>query len=67
VIADIYVWRAANLLMKHHGFNAALVATQRADRLVGLRRFERQLAWKRIVGAITELQRPTPREGERVN
>ena len=33
-IADIDVWRAADLLIKRHGADAAIVAAQRADELL---------------------------------
>jgi hypothetical protein len=31
---DIDIWRAANILIKSHGEDAALVAAQRADELL---------------------------------
>ena len=31
-VTDIDIWRAANLLVKRHGDDAAIVAAQRADR-----------------------------------
>ena len=67
MIADIDVWRAATLLVRQHGFDALLVAAQRADDLLAQGDLEGQSIWKKIVEAIRELQRTTPSDGERVN
>lgn len=67
MVADVDVWRAANLLVKQHGLDAVLVAAQRADDLLAQGDVEGQLVWKQIIAAIEELQRGTPSEGERVN
>lgn len=56
-IADSDLWRAANLMIERHGDDAALVAAKRADELLAQGDSERQLVWKRILGAINELQR----------
>jgi len=61
---DLDIWRAANLLIKRHGDDAAIVAAQRADELLAI---EGQIVWKRIVRAIGELQRQLPSAGEAVN
>ena len=66
-VADIDVWRAADLLIKRHGEDAAIVAAQRADELLEAGDVEGQIVFKRIVEAINELQRQTPEPGETVN
>ena len=66
-IADIDVWRAADLLVKRHGEDAAIVAAQRADELLEVGDVEGQIVFKRIVEAINELQRQKPEPGEAVN
>ena len=66
-IADIDVWRAADLLIKRHGEDAAIVAAQRADELLEAGDVEGQIVFKRIVEAINELQRQKPEPGETVN
>jgi hypothetical protein len=66
-IADIDVWRAADLLIKRHGEDAAIVAAQRADELLEVGDVEGQIVFKRIVEAINELQRQKPEPGEAVN
>lgn len=45
-IDDIDVWRAANILVKQHGENAALVAAQRADEMLAEGDIEGQIVWK---------------------
>jgi hypothetical protein len=67
MIPDIDMWRAANLLVKRHGHDAAVVAAQRADECLSAGDTEGQRIWKRIVEAIVELLRSEPDEGEPVN
>lgn len=57
VTSDIDIWRSANLLIKQHGADAAIVAAQRADELLAAGDVEGQLVWKRIITAINDLQR----------
>ena len=66
-IHDLDIWRAANLLLKRHGRDAAIVAAQRADELLSAGDLDGQLMWKRIVEAILELLRVEPDRDERVN
>jgi len=37
MIADIDIWRAANILVKRHGADARIGAAQRADELLARR------------------------------
>jgi hypothetical protein len=67
VIDDADIWRAAGLMIKTHGGDAALVAAQRADALLAEGDVEGEQIWKRIADAISELQRTTPGEGESLN
>jgi hypothetical protein len=68
MIADLDIWRAANLLVKRHGGkDAAIVAAQRADECLASGDMDGQAVWKRIVEAILELLRNAPNEGESVN
>jgi hypothetical protein len=67
-IADIDVWRAADLLIKRHGGkDAAIVAAQRADECLASGDLDGQGIWKRIVEAILDLLRTAPNDGERIN
>ena len=61
------IWRAANLLVKKHGFDAAVVAAQRADDLLASGDIVGEMIWKKVVEAIHELQRPEPKEDEHMN
>jgi hypothetical protein len=66
-VADIDIWRSANLLLKRHGRDTPIVAAQRADECLAAGDIEGQAIWKRIVEAVLELLRDKPEEGERVN
>ncbi len=66
-VPDIDMWRAADLLVKRHGKDAAIVAAQRADECLAAGDAEGQRIWKRILEAVLELLKDTPDEGERVN
>ena len=61
------IWHAANLLLKHHGAAAPLVAAQRADEMLVRGDVVRQTIWKRITAAVEDLIRREPKQGERVN
>jgi len=67
MVSDLDIWRAANILVKEHGEEAAIIAAQRADELLAKGDVEGQIVWKRIVRAVAELQKREPGEGERVN
>lgn len=67
MIADIDIWRTANLLMKQHGDYAVLVASQRADALLAGADLDGYLVFVAIVKAINELKRGTRAEGDAVN
>ena len=67
MISDIDIWRAAQLLVKRYGTDAALQAGMRADRLLAAGDVDGAATWRAILRAIEELQRATPREVEAVN
>ena len=67
MIPDIEIWRAATLMLKRHGRDAAIVAAQRADELMAAGDVEGQQIWKKIVDAVLELLRTKLEEGEHVN
>ena len=58
VIAEIDIWRAANLLMSHHGADAEIEAAKKADLMLERGDHEGQGVWMRIRRAIVELQAP---------
>jgi len=65
--SDLDIWRTANILVKQHGDDAAIVAAQRADELLERGDLEGQRVWKRIVSAVRELKRSEPLRGELLN
>lgn len=67
MVDDPDIWRAANMLVKRHGADAAVVAAQRADGLLAAGDPDGCAIWKRILAAVAELARTVPAEGERVN
>jgi hypothetical protein len=67
MISDPDIWRAAQLIVKRHGADAAIVAAQRADELFNEGDLDGAAIWKRILHAVEELQRVKPKVGERVN
>ncbi len=62
--AKIDIWRAANVLVKQHGEDAAIIAAQRADALLAEGDVEGQRVFKEIVKAINELQSTEPTANE---
>jgi hypothetical protein len=54
--SDFDIWRGATLLVKEHGEDAAIVASQRADQMLDRGDRDSQLVWLRIRRAIAELQ-----------
>ena len=50
-----------------HGADAPVVAPQRADELFNENDLDGAAVWRRILHAVEELQRVTPKVGEKVN
>jgi hypothetical protein len=57
MIEEIDIWRAANLPLAQHGFNASLQAAMRADTLAAKGDPHGTRLWLRIGQAIDDLQR----------
>jgi hypothetical protein len=66
-ISDPDIWRAAQLIVKRHGADAPIVAAQRADELFNEGDLDGAAVWRRILHAVEELLKVSPRVGERVN
>jgi hypothetical protein len=66
MVLDIDVYRSAHLLMRQHGEDAELVAGTRADELLEAGDLNGHGVFVRIVAAIRELKRRTPKPGETV-
>lgn len=56
MVPDGDIWRAATLLIRQHGENAEIVATQRAQELWAREDHEGRAVWLRIKRAIVDLQ-----------
>ena len=67
MIPDLDIYRSAQVLVKQHGQDASIHAAMRADELLDKGDLEGYAVWRRILGAVEELQRAEPKEGERVN
>ncbi len=64
---EIYIWRAAKILMKRYGKTASLAAAVRAESHRARGDKIGFLKWNRIVSAIDELERDRPAEDESIN
>lgn len=60
------IWRAANLLIKQHGQDAAIYASERADELLERGDVDGRAVWLRIHAELRELLREQPEDGETV-
>ncbi len=65
--SDLDIYRSANLLVKHHGPDAAIHAAMRADAMLEAGDLDGLAIWKRILRAVEELQGAVPKPGEAVN
>ncbi len=61
---DIDIFQAAAVLIKQHGDEAPLLAIKRATKMLNAGDVDGYAVWKRIVDAINDMQRDTPRPGE---
>ena len=61
---DIDIFRSAKLLIDKHGHDAQLRAIKRATKLLDAGSVDGYAVWKRIVEAIKDTERETPRPGE---
>ncbi len=67
MISDLDIWRAAQVVVKRYGKDAATEAAIRADEFLDQGNLDGKRLWKRIMLAIEELQRERPRDGEAVH
>ncbi len=63
-VDDIDVFQSAAVLIKQHGDDAQLVAIKRATKMLDAGDVDGYAVWKRIMDAIKDMQRETPRPGE---
>ena len=62
--SEIDIYRSANILIREHGDGAALEAAQCADAMLERGDMEGAAVWKRVLGAVKEIQREERRENE---
>ena len=53
--SDLDIYRAANLLIKQHGDEAAIHAAMRVDELLEASDLDGYTVWKRVLKAVEEL------------
>ncbi len=63
-VDDIDVFRYAAAFIKQHGDDAPLLAIKRTIEMLDAGDLDGYAVWKRIVDAIKDMQRETPRPGE---
>ena len=61
---DIDVYRSATLLIDKHGAEASIHAAMKADDMLERGDMDGRAVWLRIVDAINDMHRETPRPGE---
>jgi len=64
MIPDLDIYRAANVLVKHHGQDAPIEAAMRADAMLDKGDLDGAAVWRRIVAVINELQCEEPGPGD---
>ncbi len=67
MIAELDVWRSANVLVKKHGKDAPIEAAMRADAMLEASDLDGYAVWRRILAAVKELLRKQPVRGDRVH
>lgn len=67
MIPEPDIWRAAQVMIRRFGADAATQAAMRADELAIEGDTVGCATWRRIMTAIEELQRERPKDGERMN
>ena len=63
-VDDIDIYRAAKLLIDKHSDEAAIIAIKHATKMLDDGDVDGYAVWKRIVDAIKDTRRETPRPGE---
>jgi hypothetical protein len=64
MVDEIDIWRAADVMRKMFGADAAIHSAMRADKLMDEGDAEGFNMWWRVAAAINELERSAPRDGE---
>lgn len=67
MVTNLDIWRAASVVIEHHGEDAEIVAAQRADSFLERGDLDGNRVWMRILAKVKELRREKPAGGEAVN
>ena len=67
MIPYLDIYRSANALVKQHGQAAPIQAAMRADAMLDKGDLDGAAVWRRILGAVEEIQRVEPRPGGKVH
>ncbi len=67
MVADLDIYRSAQVLVKRHGADAPIHAAMRADAMLEKGDLDGAAVWKRIVKAVEALQGTAPKPGEVVH
>jgi hypothetical protein len=60
VIPEIDIWRVAYLMLKRYGDEADIESAIRAEELAEAGDWNGEAVWRRIIGAIGQLENTTP-------
>jgi hypothetical protein len=60
VIAEIDIWRVANLMIKRYGDMAQVESARRADELAAAGDHDGAAVWRRVVNAVAQLENTKP-------
>jgi len=63
-VDDLDIYRSAVAFIKQHGDEAPIHAAMKADAMLERGDMDGRAVWLRIVDAIRDMQRETPRPGE---
>ncbi len=66
-LPDLDIYRAANVLVKHHGEDAPIEAAMRADAMLEKGDLDGYAVWRRILRAVGELREEKPAPGMQVH
>ncbi len=67
MISDLDIYHSGNALLREHGENATIEATQHADAMLKRGDLDGFAVWTRILAAIEEIRRTEPAEGEAIH
>jgi hypothetical protein len=60
MISEIEIWRVATLMLKRYGDEADIESAIRAEELADQGDYNGAAVWRRVIGAIVQLENTTP-------